>query len=644
MSITVQDKMNANKYVKNWITHDMIELLYKKYPHIISHLTYDIRRATEKDFYFPKELTAGPHYPIVVTPKVGEKLCNLISCNPQTNSGPCTQTSKAQSYPVGDDGKKDVSCQASCFNLFPKNEQTGQQIQLTTTYHKNECILIDGSVKAFMEFPNTRSAKPETRITDIPCGFNRSDHEHPYSYSGIRYHYNKTYCDSFFDEFDEEKKVCYVHWSKKYIGNVIIGEYIIKACQALDQYVRTGSTLPENKMKFDEVDSDSDYLLENWLKNIDRSFVTPARKLEKLPTGITEKPDIQPEKSFIKGISRVMDNLHKPKPEISVDTDKRRILEQNANKYSNDGSRAKRSSSNPIQGAGFIMGLINQLTAPEFWRDLGLGLGYDVTLLYIRSILKNLVKKLTVNFATRITRKKIVTMALEQGMSRVARAIIVKVASKAAIALLKLMVSALTVVGILLDVLMVFDLLLTIADPLKLNNKYPDDFLDEQIYAAEQRIRLETDMVTPVVTFDFLANYLLSQKEYSVFQINSIIYEAEYFLHLRVNSQGSVIDRGEKIDLEKIDLNIDDYDFINLRLYSQQDLYKYEVDHMKRIKVVDKIKKINYFCTAALIVSLVLQYFLLVIFIIITICVLTYVQYTVLGSEDITEFANFFLW
>ncbi|KAG8040287.1 hypothetical protein G9C98_000858 [Cotesia typhae] len=643
MSITVQDKMNASKYVKNWITFDMIEILYKKYPHIVSHLTYDIRRATEKDFYFPKELTASPYYPIVVTSKVGEKLCNLISCNPQTNSGPCTQTSKAQSYPVGDDGKKDVSCQASCFNLFPKNEQTGQQVQLTTTYHKNECILIDGSVKAFMEFPNVRSAKPETRVTDIPCGFNRSDHEHPYSYSGIRYHYNKTYCDSFFDEFDEENKVCYVHWSKKYIGNVILGEYIIKACQALDRYVWTGSTLPENKMKFDAVDSDSDYLLENWLKNIDSTFVTPAVKFQNLPPGSPEKPVVQHEKSFIKGTSRVMDNLHKPNPEVSVEADRRRILEKNANTYTNDGSRAKRSSSDSSKGPGFIMGLINQLTHPEFWRDLGLGLGYDATLLYVRSILKKLATKLTEKFATTITRKKIFIMSLEQGMARVARAIIVKVASKAAIALLKLMVSALTVVGILLNVLMVFDLLLTFADPLKLNNKYPDDFLDDQMYAAEQRIRVETDMVTPVITFDFLANYLLTQKEYSVFQINSIIYEAEYFLHLRVNSQGSVIDRGEKINLENIDLNIDDYDFINIRLYSQQDLYKYEVDHMKRIKIVDKIKKINYFCTAALIVSLVLQYFLLVIFIIITICVLTYVQYTVLDSEDITEFAEFFL-
>ncbi|CAD6207868.1 GSCOCT00010257001.2-RA-CDS [Cotesia congregata] len=644
MSITVLDKMNASKYVKNWITYDMIELLHKKYPHIISHLTYDIRRATKKDFYFPDELSKSPHYPIVVTSRVGKTLCELISCNPQTNSGPCTQTSKPQSYPVGDDGKKDVSCQASCFNLFPKNEQTGHQIQLTTTYHKDQCILIDGSIKAFMEFPNTRAAKPETRITDIPCGFNRSDHEHPYSYSGIRYHYNKTYCDSFFDEFDEDKKVCYVHWSKKYIGNVILGEYIIKACQALDRYVWTGSTLPGNNMKFNDVEADSKYLLKNWLENIDSGFETPQKKLDNLPAEIPQYPDnIQPEKSFIKGISRVMDNLHKPKPEISLDADKRQRLEEKAKTYSNNGSRPKRSSSDSIQNPEFIMGFITQLTHQEFWRDLALGLGYDGALYLVRSLLKKLAEKLTEKFATKLIGKKIFKMALEQGMSRVAKAIVIKIASKAAIALLKLTASALNVVGVLLNVLMAFELLLSLVDPLKLNNKYPDDFLDDHMFAAEQRIRQETGLVRPVVTFDFLANYLLSQKEFSVFQVNSIIYEAEYFLHLRVNSQGSVIDRGEKIDLEKIDLNIDDYDFINLRLYSQQDLYKYEVDHMKRIKVVDKIKKINYICTAALIISLVLQYFLLVILIIITICVLTYVQYTVLGVEDVTEFANFFL-
>ncbi|KAH0555525.1 hypothetical protein KQX54_019729 [Cotesia glomerata] len=575
--------------------------------------------------------------------KFPDRLRFGIYWNLYTNSGPCTQTSKPQRYPVGDDGKTDISCQASCFNLFPKNDQTGQNIQLTTTYHKDECILIDGSIKAFMEFPNTRAPKPETRITDIPCGFNRSDHEHRYSYSGIRYHYNKTYCDSFFDEFDEDKKVCYVHWSKKYIGNIILGEYIIKACQALHQYVWTGSTLPGNNMKFDEVGENSEYFLNKWLQNIDRTFETPQTKLANLSAKIPQNPDIQPEKSFIKSISRVMDNLHKPKPEIGLDADKRQRLEKNAKTYSNDGSRAKRSSSDSSQILEFIKGLITQLTHLEFWRDLVLSLGYDGALLLVKSSLKKLATKLTVNFATKFTAKKIFTMALEQGMSRVAKAIIIKIASKAAIALLKLLASALSIVGILLNVLAVYDLLLTFVDPLKLNNKYPDDFLDDQLYAAEQRFQQETGLAKPAVTFDFLANYLLTQKEFSVFQVNSIIYEAEYFLHLRVNSQGSVIDRGEEIKLENIDLNIDDYDFINLRLYSQQDLYKYEVDHMKRIKIVDKIKKINYFCTAALIISLVLQYFLLVILIIITICVLTYVQYTVLGVEDVTEFSNFFL-
>ncbi|XP_057321323.1 uncharacterized protein LOC130665071 [Microplitis mediator] len=649
MSVTVDDEENCRKYVDNYKTLEAIKYLYQKYPHIISHLKYEVRLADrEKDYYFPDNL--DPYPAIVVSTRIDDILCGLLSCNLFTDKEKCTASSKATRYPVGDadliktDKNKwsGLSCQPSCYNLLKENNGDQKKNPLTLTYHKDQCVLISSHAKSYMEFPSKRATVPEHRITDIPVGFDRADGEHPYSLSGIKYHFNKTYCDSFYDEYCSSRQVCYVHWSKRYIGNIILGEYIIKSCQALDNYVHYGSDLPPSSMDTKEVESTSLFVLKNWLNYVNDKFILPDEKIEDLigalNAGKVGSVEIQPEESTVKDRSRIERNINS-EGSPKLDSEKRLRLEQDAKSIHNKSVRVKRMADQEFWLVTLLKALANMPGTREFWEGVGLDMVYGKII--------DKMKERVLNALTKISEgalENLVKTVFKQSALRITESIAFKVASKLIIGLLKFVSQLLTVVGILTAVLGIFDMLVGFADPLKLNNKYPDDYLDNFMYMAEHRTRLSYDMIKPVLTFDILSRMLLNDEETFSLEINLIKYQSKYWQNLHVNSEGSVINWGDKVNMhEDANINLDDFDFSLLRLYSQKDLYEYEKDHMERIKVVDKIKNINYLCGGALIVCLALKYFIFVIIIALTICLLSYVQYLALGMDDISDITYYFL-
>ncbi|KAG6558375.1 per os infectivity factor, viral envelope protein p74 [Microplitis demolitor] len=654
MSMTVEDDKNCEKFVDNYRIFETIKYLYEKYPHIISHLKYEIRPADpKKDYYFPDDLGPSSKYPaIVVTTRIEKTLCeDLLSCNLATNEGNCTADSKATRYPVGDaDLKKTnekewsgMSCQPSCYNLFKEKNGDQKKNPFTLAYHKNQCVLTSSHAKSYMEFPSKRSKVPEHRVTDIPVGFDRADGEHPYSFSGIRYHYNKTYCDSFYDEYCAETKVCYVHWAKKYIGNIILGEYIIKACQALDNYVHYGSDLPPSLMRAEEVkEPDSVFLLKNWLNNIDKSFVLPDEKLEALrrssAAGRVGSIDTEPEEPTLKDRSRIINNINREE-RPTLDSGKRRALEEDAKTMKSKSVRVKREAKDELWPEKLFKGIINMLATKDFWVSLGLDSLYSTLLERLK---KKVVK--TIQIIGQGALKNLVKTVFRQSALRVGESLAFKLASKLIVGLLKVVSQILTVVGILTAVLGFVDMIIGFIDPLELNKKYPDDYIDTFMEMSEHEMRISYDMIKPVLTFKILSTLLLNEEETLSLELNLSKYRLHYCKNLHVNSEGSVIDWGDEVTIpENININFDDVDFSLLRLYSQKDLYEYEKDHMNRIKVVDKIKNINYLCGGALIVCLVLQYFIFVIIIVIAICLLSYVQYLALGIDNISDITYYFL-
>ncbi|XP_057322685.1 uncharacterized protein LOC130666047 [Microplitis mediator] len=647
MSATVEDEENCQKYVDNYKTLDAIQYLYKKYPHIISHLKYEVRLADrEKDYYFPDNL--DPYPAIVVTTKIDKTLCDLLSCNLVTDKEDCTASSKATRYPVGDadliktdkDKWSGLSCQPSCYNLFKQKNGDQQKNPLTLTYHKDQCVLISSYAKAFMEFPSKRSTVPEHRITDIPVGFDREDGGHPYSFSGIKYHWNKTYCDSFFDEYCSSRQVCYVHWSKKYIGNLLIGEYIIKSCQALVSYVHYGSDLPPSSMDTKEVEDTSKFVLKNWLNYVNEKFVLPDKKLkdlrQPLNAGKVESVEIQPEESTVKDRSRIERNIHS-EDSPKLDSETRLRLEQDAKMIHSTPVRVKRKAEDKVWSV--FEGLGNQLKSADFWKNLWMSRWYGRILGKLNEYLIKAIKKIGEGVL-----EKLVKTVFEHAALRITQSIAFKVASKLMLGLIKLISQTLTIYGIISDILTIIDIIATCIDPLKLNNKYPDDYLDNFMYTTEHRTRMNYDMIRPVLTFEILSGMLLNEEETLSLGLNLTKYLFNYWQNLHVNSEGSVINWGNPVKInEDTDINLDDFDFSFLRLYTQKDLYEYEIDHMKRIKVVDRIQYINYLCGGVLIVCLVQQYFIFVIIIAIIICLLSYVQYLALGMDDISDITYYLL-
>nr|AYH52225.1 putative per os infectivity factor P74 [Microplitis mediator] len=642
MSYTVDDEKNCHKYVDNYKTFEAIKYLYEKYPHIISHLKYEIRPADrEKDFYFPDNL--DPYPAIVVTTKIEKTLCEeLLSCNLVTDEGNCTAFSKATLYPVGDaDLKKKskdwsgISCQPSCYNLLQEENGDQKKNPLTLTYHKNECVLTSSQAKSFMEFPSKRATAPEHRVTDIPVGFDRADGTHPYSFSGIKYHYNKTYCDSFYDEYCESQQLCYVHWSKKYIGNIIVGEYIIKSCQALDNYIHYGSDLPPSYMQTANVEETSNYVLENWLKNINKDFVLPDEKLNdlraSLDAGNVGSVQVKPEEPTARDRLRIRRNIN-TEESPKLHSEERLRLEKDAKSIQSNSLRVKRMAKyDEAWFENLFKSIVNMFGTVEFWRDFWLDRRYDALLKGLKNRVANAIKEIG-------------TGALERLVETVFKQSAVRITESIVFNLLKITAQILTVIGILQTVLGILDMLMGLIDPLKLNTKYPDDYLDDFMHSSEHQFRMYSNLVKPVLTFDLLSRMLLNREEIISLELNLVKYRTNYWNNLHVNSEGSVIHWGNVVNISDItEINLDDSDFALLRLYSQKDLYEYEKDHMERIKVVDKIKYINYLCGGALVVCLVLQYFLFVIIIALFICVLSYVQYLALGIDDISDITYYFL-
>ncbi|AJD20105.1 P74 [Tipula oleracea nudivirus] len=273
MSLTKTDLLNATNYASERLKLLKVKKIVEQYPHIGKRLEVTIRAATAKDYYIPLGFEKRA---IVVNVKINKSLCERLSCNFATPTGPCTPESVARHYRVGDQDRFEVSCQPACFNLIQtpiinkENEQLVQNNRLT--YYNNKCTMVSSS-SIWAELPFFRSKERyETRINDLPTGFNYE--EDKYRQSGMSYTLNKTYCESFFDEWVPEEKNCKSSTNAMgFITDVIIGESFIKMVKGgMTALVNDGNTIPDPGFS-PPPPVDDKYKLENWLADNNPDYI-----------------------------------------------------------------------------------------------------------------------------------------------------------------------------------------------------------------------------------------------------------------------------------------------------------------------------------------------------------------------------------
>lgn len=265
------DKENAVKYAAAKEKLRLVTAIYKKAPHLASHLNIKLRDATNSDFIVLPELAKISK---VVEVEITENLCTYLSCNPSKEKEPCLFNDVASYYYLGDNDF-DLQCQPACFNLKPDLKNKIQSPQLT--YTNNECRIVPPGLTQFLEKPYYRSSVIyERRVNDMPTGYsryNRNESNNPGSNFG--YKQNKTYCNYFDLDFLSNGECGLPAWGVAV--EYSFGWRLINAIRSEKRIVFNNNipfNLPEDLPK-KPTEIPKKFTVEGWRKNINPTFEIP---------------------------------------------------------------------------------------------------------------------------------------------------------------------------------------------------------------------------------------------------------------------------------------------------------------------------------------------------------------------------------
>ncbi|KAI5630628.1 p74 [Venturia canescens] len=267
-SYTKVDRNNAIKYSEANLTILKINKIYQKARHLASHLEYQIRDATDDDFYVPAALSNSSK---VVTVSITKNLCELLSCNPAKEKSMCHPKEAASYYYVGDD-KYDLQCQPACYNITKTGtfDENGKRTPDTPilNWHNRSCRIVTPMVTSMEKTFYRDTTKYVPRKNDMPTGFSRIDSGDIYG-SGWAYKFNKTYCE-YYDKRLEANGCCTRFWYEEVFS--FFGGYNWKSA------ARQASTgVPFNMPKLEPLPKDlpKRFTVEGWKNNNNENFKVP---------------------------------------------------------------------------------------------------------------------------------------------------------------------------------------------------------------------------------------------------------------------------------------------------------------------------------------------------------------------------------
>lgn len=598
----------------------MMNKMYTNFPHLTSHLEYSLELANpDDDYYYPSSFSSKA---ISLKINIPEKLCEKLSCNSAMSDSTCLRSTPAAYYRVGDDANFERHCEPSCFHLLNDpvlDDETGeeqvQMVRLKFT-EKYGCVILPPAI-LWHEFPFYRSTeKYEQRVNDLPIGFDKAP-ENPYSYSGVNYKYNKTYCDAFYDQWSEEKQTCVVKWYERLLY-AVVGEFITKMVKAGIDSIANGPksyyNLPPSIPEIPPIEDV--WLVDNWKKDINESFILPPidfefdttfksyRENEDLNTPIFQSP-YKKKLHFIHKIKRQNTHLSSiirrkiDEYGMYVLTEKELLniksLKQNQRHKILD-IKFKKTPTSESEDVNSIVesileGLSETLLSSAFWLDIGFGQASD----FILDQVKNITKKLANEIIPKLTKMLIKTStkvfsevfakSFVSTVSQCVSKILIKTVSKIMIQLTKLMAEIASVVGIVLAIITILDIVLMIWDPLNFNGKFNEDVLESVVSQSDVGLRMSLGVAVPEMSFELFANMCLTSEEILDICIHSFFDNYDYLDSLEVNSEGTRIYKGFEFNLSDIDQNKTINDGIVYSKYAtQKELFTYERDHALRMK------------------------------------------------------------
>lgn len=644
---TEVDVTNSGKFSDANTRIRLIRRIYEKAPHIVSHLKWEIRKATHKDYYMP---AAIEHACMVVDIFIEEDLCEILSCNASKEKRPCDPDDPASYYHIGDDGYG-IQCQPSCFHSaavaeFDKNDK---KKRVPDTYFLNwnelggkngECRIVDTQTINWQEKPYYRSeVHYQYRINDMPTGYSLQPATDPMG-SGRSYHPNDAFC-AYFNRIMEEDESCSLEWWEKGL-DAVVGMSLINTVKSGFNVASTRQPFKDPKIKPSGWLPDTipeKFTLNGWKKNINKDFKLP-QLIDTSPCLASGKkvnatdryhPDDRENEIIIKRLvaeigNEDLSNFMRNQFGRKLDTSPTRIYGLNKNgqivgpmekpydPLKDFKSMKKNDEPKDIHWtekmADIIGGLVKMVTESKFWIDMAVTKGSAMMTKYLKKFAIKMIDKIAVRLSDGLLRligsvgQRVLLVGIKGLIARLMTHLAFSIVSKVAVILAKMLASAASVIGLVLWGMFIFDLLFTIWDPYGYNNMFPPEMPKEMMENGELALRSEMQVISPTYQFDHLVDLLISQEEKADIMIESLEDRMIYIDSLTVNSEGSTIEKGKEFDVSRG--SRDEMDFVQAAAmakrhkFTPETFQEYNGKFMTRVKLN---KYMNYAGAIAILTS-----------------------------------------
>lgn len=596
----------SDKFAETNLKIRTMRKMFEKARHITSWLEYEIRDATHDDYYIPSTLADSCK---IIDIKINKNLCDLLSCNPTKEKDTCIPNETASYYYVGDNSF-DVQCQPSCYNIAAKityNEDNSRAVDMPRlNYHNNKCRYVHSSISTWLEKPFYRSdIKYELRVNDMPTGFSRIPSDNPFG-SGLQYTTNPAYCKYYDRTYNEEDGTCELTgWEK--VADAVVGMQLINSAKSFIRSQTNHGVPFEVPTNLPELPSKlkPEHTVKGWKNNVNANFVMPklVDTRPKLRKGGRSKREIYHSNSEIDEQIRIRRLAEETAINHSnftrIQMGKRPNDEDSAKCHRNianlidsvhyktdlmaqslkEHARKKRSaetldeppppSDGPADGKEDDEGIykrtkdalyntyarfIENLFTTKFVKQSAISYGVILTAQNIQPLFLKVSERLLVMLTSGLQTisgsigARVMVAAIRGTTVRSCAQFALSVGARSAVIIGKVLGAAASVLGWIMVAATLLDLIFTIWDPYGYNNLYPPQFVRDMVEKAELSLRREAKAPSFNFEFDELASKILSEQEILEIQLESLIDRLIYLDALVVNSEGSVIDKGETVN------------------------------------------------------------------------------------------------
>lgn len=535
---TDKDREAADRFAQPNTVIRTIRLLHSKAPHLASELEYSVREARSADYFIPEKIK---HMCKVIDVGISEKLCRKLSCNPTMESGMCKPNMTASYYYVGDDDY-DVQCQPACFNTTESHMYSADGNRVPETpmlnFHSGKCRIVPSTMVSYLEKPFYRSdIVYENRKNDMPTGFSRTPSTNPYG-CGLDYKANATYC-KYYDRILQDDGSCSLEWWEVGLDAVVGMSLINTVKSSVRMLADTESpmALPSNLPKLPE-SLEAIHTVDGWKKDVNLSFIVP--ELIHTRTEFTH-----PYHSRFKRGVRATDGDQGPTVPLHTKND-------------NTAESVETQQSWVDNVEAVMLSMLECLfTDKSLWISMGVGMVTETMLSRLKDLCKKVVEKLSLQLIKEVPRMgtsvgvNVLRTALKGTCTKIVINKVVAIASKTAIALAKMTVAAVSVVGWFLIATTLLDILFTFWDPYGYNNMFPPTLPHDLMANAERAFRQSAETATMNYEFDHFAALVLTEDEMLSIHVESLMDRLVYLNSLAVNSDGVRLDKGDIINFDR---------------------------------------------------------------------------------------------